>query len=244
MQATTRATPAAYASPGVGPGGSASRAGGRRQPVADAVLDCAAQVDQAPVEEVAGLRHADQFGRVRQLVHPGGDFIGVDHFVGIALDDGQTARHARVDALAREFDAGQRERLEANYLARLIVWAQAYPEDEGKRLAEAQVADDAIQEYLRATAREASALPRRIRVDRLILDSVVDPDDRDPFGLAGFRAMGPSLAGLCPGRCRGIAREPVAAVAQLRRRTGTPHEQKEDSFAPGGGRSRRTAPSS
>ena len=33
------------------------------------------------------------------------------------------------------------------------------------------------------------------RVDRLILDSVVDPDDRDPFGLAGFRAMGPSLAG-------------------------------------------------
>jgi pimeloyl-ACP methyl ester carboxylesterase len=53
------------------------------------------------------------------------------------------------------------------------------------------------------------------RVDRLILDSVVDPDDRDPFGLAGFRAMGPSLAGLCPGRCRGIARDPVAAVGQL-----------------------------
>ena len=38
------------------------------------------------------------------------------------------------------------------------------------------------------------------RVDRLILDSVVDPDDRDPFGLAGFRAMGPSLAGPVPGR--------------------------------------------
>src|SRR5919107_410336 len=45
------------------------------------------------------------------------------------------------------------------------------------------------------------------RVDRLILDSVVDPDDRDPFGLAGFRAMGPSLKGLCPGRCRGLACE-------------------------------------
>lgn len=67
------------------------------------------------------------------------------------------------------FDAGQRERLHANYLARLIVWAQTYPEDEENRLAEAQVADAAIQEYLRATDREASALPRRIRVDRLIL---------------------------------------------------------------------------
>jgi pimeloyl-ACP methyl ester carboxylesterase len=53
------------------------------------------------------------------------------------------------------------------------------------------------------------------RVDRLILDSVVDPDDRDPFGLAGFRAVGASLAGLCPARCRGVAREPVQLVAQM-----------------------------
>src|SRR5829696_3963120 len=53
------------------------------------------------------------------------------------------------------------------------------------------------------------------RVDRLILDSVVDPDDRDPFGLAGFRAMGPSLAGLCPGRCRGVSADPIADVAAL-----------------------------
>ena len=54
------------------------------------------------------------------------------------------------------------------------------------------------------------------RVDRLILDSVVDPDDRDPFGLAGFRAMGPSLAGLCPARCRGVTRgEPVQLVGAL-----------------------------
>jgi pimeloyl-ACP methyl ester carboxylesterase len=50
-------------------------------------------------------------------------------------------------------------------------------------------------------------------VDRLILDSVVDPDDRDPFGLAGFRAIGPSLAGLCPGRC--VSRQPVDLVARL-----------------------------
>ena len=43
------------------------------------------------------------------------------------------------------------------------------------------------------------------RVDRMILDSVVDPDDRDPFGLAGFRAMGPSLAGMCPAGAAGSA---------------------------------------
>jgi len=53
------------------------------------------------------------------------------------------------------------------------------------------------------------------RVDRLILDSVVDPDDRDPFGLSGFRAMGPSLAGLCPRRCRSVSADPAADVATL-----------------------------
>ena len=58
------------------------------------------------------------------------------------------------------------------------------------------------------------------RVDRLILDSVVDPDESDPFGLAGFRAMGPSLASLCPDRCSGLSVDPgsdlAALVAKLR----------------------------
>jgi pimeloyl-ACP methyl ester carboxylesterase len=58
------------------------------------------------------------------------------------------------------------------------------------------------------------------RVDRLILDSVVDPDEDDPFGLAGFRAMGPSLASLCPAGCRGVSADPgadlTALVARLR----------------------------
>jgi pimeloyl-ACP methyl ester carboxylesterase len=56
------------------------------------------------------------------------------------------------------------------------------------------------------------------RVERLILDSVVDPDDSDPFGLAGFRAMGPSLASLCPRPC--VSPDPgadlTALTAQLR----------------------------
>jgi pimeloyl-ACP methyl ester carboxylesterase len=53
------------------------------------------------------------------------------------------------------------------------------------------------------------------RVERLILDSVVDPDESDPFGLAGFRAMGPSLASLCPEGCRGISRDPGADLTAL-----------------------------
>jgi len=53
------------------------------------------------------------------------------------------------------------------------------------------------------------------RVDRLILDSVVDPDESDPFGLAGFRAMGPSLASLCPDRCRGVSADPGADLTAL-----------------------------
>ena len=52
-------------------------------------------------------------------------------------------------------------------------------------------------------------------VDRLLLDSVVDPDDRDPFGLAGFRAMAPTLAALCPDRCRGVSADPAADLARL-----------------------------
>ena len=55
------------------------------------------------------------------------------------------------------------------------------------------------------------------RVDRLILDSVVDPDDRDPFGLAGFRAMAPSARRAVPGRCRGVSADPIADVADAGR---------------------------
>ncbi|WP_028058552.1 alpha/beta fold hydrolase [Candidatus Solirubrobacter pratensis] len=52
-------------------------------------------------------------------------------------------------------------------------------------------------------------------VDRLILDSVVDPDDADPFGTAGFRAMAPTLAALCPSKCRGISSDPAGDLAKL-----------------------------
>jgi pimeloyl-ACP methyl ester carboxylesterase len=53
------------------------------------------------------------------------------------------------------------------------------------------------------------------RVERLILDSAVDPDDTDPFGLAGFRAMAPTLRSLCPDGCRGVSPDPAADLAAL-----------------------------
>ncbi|MBE2315323.1 alpha/beta fold hydrolase [Solirubrobacter sp. CPCC 204708] len=59
----------------------------------------------------------------------------------------------------------------------------------------------------------ARAFPQH--VERLILDSVVDYDDRDPFATVNFRAMGPSLKSLCPGGCRGISADPGADLAKL-----------------------------
>jgi pimeloyl-ACP methyl ester carboxylesterase len=53
------------------------------------------------------------------------------------------------------------------------------------------------------------------RVERMILDSTVDPDESDPFGLAGFRAMAPTLRSLCPGRCRGVSADPGADLTAL-----------------------------
>ena len=59
------------------------------------------------------------------------------------------------------------------------------------------------------------------RVERLILDSVVDPDESDPFGLAGFRAMGP-VAGVAlprslPRTHGGPGRRPDGADRQAAR---------------------------
>ena len=53
------------------------------------------------------------------------------------------------------------------------------------------------------------------RVERLILDSTVDLDDTDPFGLAGFRAMAPTLRALCPDGCAGLTADPVADLTAL-----------------------------
>lgn len=67
------------------------------------------------------------------------------------------------------FDAEQRERLELDYLARLIGWSNAYSEDEDTRLSEAETADEAITGYLGAQDPNGKGLPLRLRFDRLIL---------------------------------------------------------------------------
>jgi len=67
------------------------------------------------------------------------------------------------------FDAEQRERLELDYLARLIGWSNAYSEDEEIRLSEAEAADEAIATYLDAQNPSGKDLPTRLQFDRLIL---------------------------------------------------------------------------
>ena len=59
-------------------------------------------------------------------------------------------------------------------------------------------------------------------VERIALDSVLEPDDADAFGREPYQAMGPTLAALCPARCRGVtgdpARRPRAAGRPAARR--------------------------
>ena len=57
----------------------------------------------------------------------------------------------------------------------------------------------------------ARAYPQR--VERLILDSVVDPDESDAYGLAGFRAMVPTLRSLCRPDC--VSDDPAGELAAL-----------------------------
>jgi pimeloyl-ACP methyl ester carboxylesterase len=52
-------------------------------------------------------------------------------------------------------------------------------------------------------------------VAKLIIDSVVDPDDHDPFFTTGFRAMPTTLRALCPDHCRGISTDPATDLAAL-----------------------------
>jgi pimeloyl-ACP methyl ester carboxylesterase len=69
-------------------------------------------------------------------------------------------------------------------------------------------------------------------VDRLIIDSVVDPDDADPFVTASFRAMTPTLDGLCPSRCRGISTDPASDLYELVKRLRTRGEPRSLKMSP------------
>jgi hypothetical protein len=52
-------------------------------------------------------------------------------------------------------------------------------------------------------------------VERIALDSVLEPDDADAFGREPYQAIGPSLAALCPARCRGVTADPAGDLARL-----------------------------
>ena len=52
-------------------------------------------------------------------------------------------------------------------------------------------------------------------VERMVLDSVLDPDDSDAFGLEPYRAMGPTLVALCPRHCAGVTSDPVGDLSRL-----------------------------
>jgi pimeloyl-ACP methyl ester carboxylesterase len=56
------------------------------------------------------------------------------------------------------------------------------------------------------------------RVERLLLDSVVDPDDTDAFGMEPYRSLQATLLGLCPDGCGGVTTDPVGDLAALTER--------------------------
>ncbi|PZT07320.1 poly-beta-1,6 N-acetyl-D-glucosamine export porin PgaA [Stenotrophomonas maltophilia] len=67
------------------------------------------------------------------------------------------------------FDDAQKQRLEGDYLAKLVVWSLAYSSSEDSRLEEAESTLARMQRYIGGEGTPPSQAPLRIRMDRLIL---------------------------------------------------------------------------
>lgn len=67
------------------------------------------------------------------------------------------------------FDNAQKQRLEGDYLAKLVVWSLAYSSSEDSRLEEAESTLARMQRYVGGEGTPPSQAPLRIRMDRLIL---------------------------------------------------------------------------
>lgn len=67
------------------------------------------------------------------------------------------------------FDEAQRQRLEGDYLAKLVGWSLAYSSTEDARLEEAESTLARMQRYLQGEGTAPAQAPLRIRLDRLIL---------------------------------------------------------------------------
>ncbi len=89
----------------------------------------------------------------------------------LTLSDIGNAHRAWQLYLARPalFDAAQKQRLEANYLAKLVGWSLAYGPSEDTRLDEAGDALAQMQQYLQRDGSTLAQAPLRVRYDRLIL---------------------------------------------------------------------------
>jgi pimeloyl-ACP methyl ester carboxylesterase len=84
-----------------------------------------------------------------------------------------------------------------------------------------RVGDDKITLYgvsYGTKVAEAYALAYPQHVDRLILDSVVEPEGQSPFDLRTFAAMPRVLQEVCRGECAGVTPDLAADVAELARR--------------------------
>ncbi|HFJ9784485.1 TPA: poly-beta-1,6 N-acetyl-D-glucosamine export porin PgaA [Stenotrophomonas maltophilia] len=67
------------------------------------------------------------------------------------------------------FDAAQKQRIEGDYLAKLVVWSLAYSSSEDSRLEEAESTLARMQRYLGSEGTPPAQAPLRVRMDRLIL---------------------------------------------------------------------------
>ena len=87
------------------------------------------------------------------------------------------------------FDAAQKQRIEGDYLAKLVVWSLAYSSSEDSRLEEAESTLARMQRYVGAEGTPPAQAPLRIRLDRLILLNRLAPraGARGSAGTAGRR---------------------------------------------------------
>jgi len=67
------------------------------------------------------------------------------------------------------FDADQKARLEANYIAKRVNWSLAYGQSEDSRLDEAEASLAEMEQYVQRDGTPLAQAPLRIRMDRLIL---------------------------------------------------------------------------
>ena len=84
---------------------------------------------------------------------------------------------------------------------------------------------------------QAYALRHPRRVERLVLDSVLDPSGPDPLQRGAMAAMPRVLRALCAGRCDAITPDPVADMAELASRMAS--EPLRGTIIGGKGRARR-----